>query len=237
MGATTRLTMAQAVVRFLAVQRTEPRRRRAAVLRRRLRNLRSRQRGRHRRRRSTQHREALRYYLARNEQAMVHTAAGLREDEQPAADPRLHDVDRSGRDQHDHRRRRRRPSTGCRCCCCPGDIFADAPSGASPAAARVEPVAGRLGQRLLQACVTLLGPDQPARTDPHRAARSDARVDVSLRKPARSRSAFRRTFRPKRSTIRPRSSRPRVWTIARPRPDLALLQRAASGIRAGRSDR
>ena len=45
------------------------------------------------------------YYLARNEQGMVHAAAGF-PDEQPPADPRLHRLDRAGLDQHGHRRGR-----------------------------------------------------------------------------------------------------------------------------------
>ena len=83
---TVRLTVAQAVVRFLANQWTRARRRAAAAVRRLLRHLRSRQRRRHRpgaaaggaaghgRRRGP----GLPYVLARNEQAMVHTAVGLR---------------------------------------------------------------------------------------------------------------------------------------------------------------
>ena len=59
-----------------------------------------------------------RYYQARNEQALVHIADQLRQDEEPPADVRLHVVDRPGRDQHAHRRGDRHRSTACRCCCC-----------------------------------------------------------------------------------------------------------------------
>jgi 3D-(3,5/4)-trihydroxycyclohexane-1,2-dione acylhydrolase (decyclizing) len=44
------------------------------------------------------------YYLARNEQAMVHAAVGYAPDAQPAAGAGLHVLDRPGRDQHGHRR-------------------------------------------------------------------------------------------------------------------------------------
>ena len=51
---------------------------------------------------------------ARNEQAMVHTAAAYAKMHNRLRDARLHDVDRPGRDQHDHRRRRRddQPAAG-----------------------------------------------------------------------------------------------------------------------------
>ena len=63
--------------------------------------------------------DRLRYYLPRNEQAMVHTAVGLRQDAKPAADARLHQLDRARRDEHDDRRRGRDDQPRCRCCCCP----------------------------------------------------------------------------------------------------------------------
>ena len=45
-----------------------------------------------------------RYYQTRNEQAMVHTAAALRQTQQSDAYAGLHKLDRPGRDQHGHRR-------------------------------------------------------------------------------------------------------------------------------------
>ena len=52
-------------------------------------------------------RPTCRYYQCRNEQAMVHTAAAYAKMQQPAADARLHHLDRPRRDQHGHRRGRR----------------------------------------------------------------------------------------------------------------------------------
>ena len=45
------------------------------------------------------------FYHARNEQAMVHTAAALRTPEEPALDAGLHELDRPRRDEPRHRRR------------------------------------------------------------------------------------------------------------------------------------
>ena len=125
-------------------------------------------------------RASIRYYLARNEQAMVHTAAAY---------AKMHNRLRTlactssigpGRHQHDHRRRRRddQPRAGAAAA---GRHFRRPRSRAGAAAARVEPVAGRVGERLLQAGVALLGSDQPAGADRHRAARGDARADVAGR--------------------------------------------------------
>ena len=51
-----------------------------------------------------QAKDRLRVYLPRNEQAMVHTAVAFRQDDQPAAGARLHELDRAGRDEHGDRR-------------------------------------------------------------------------------------------------------------------------------------
>ena len=45
------------------------------------------------------------FYVARNEQGMVHAAAAFARQNEPAVDARVHGVDRAGRDQHGHRRR------------------------------------------------------------------------------------------------------------------------------------
>ena len=155
------------------------RRPRAAVLRRRLRHLRPRQRRRHRPGAAgAAGRDAL---LPRAQRAGDGAHRGrLREDAQPPAHARLHLVDRTRRDQHDHRRGRRddQPRAGAAAA---GRHLRRPRPRAGPAAARVEPVAGRLGQRLLQAGLALLGSDQPAGADRHRAAGSDARADVAGR--------------------------------------------------------
>ena len=57
-----------------------------------------------------------RYYQVRNEQSSVHAASRVRQGEEPPANLRLPLVHRAGRHQHDHRRGRRRPSTACPCC-------------------------------------------------------------------------------------------------------------------------
>ena len=47
----------------------------------------------------------LKYYLARNEQAMVHASVGFARMRNRLSDLRLHRLDRPRLDQHDHRRR------------------------------------------------------------------------------------------------------------------------------------
>ena len=155
------------------------RRPRAAVLRRRLRDLRPRQRRRHRA--GAAGTAGVDPLLPGAQRAGDGAHRGrLREDAQPPAHARLHLVDRPRRDQHDHRRGRRddQPRAGAAAA---GRHLRRPRPRARPAAARIEPVAGRVGERLLQAGVALLGSDQPARTDHHVAARSDARADVAGR--------------------------------------------------------
>ena len=156
--------MAQAVVRFLGRAAVGARRPRAAVLRRRVRHLRPRQRRRHR----------------------PGAAA--------AARPRCRTTCRAtSRRWCTPRRRSPRCATGCATLACTSSIGPGATNmvtgaaarhdqpaagaaaarrhlrqprpGAGAAAARVSAVAGHLGQRLLQAGVALLGPDQPAGAD------------------------------------------------------------------------
>ena len=55
---------------------------------------------------------------------MVHTAVAFAKRRNRLRDVGVHDVDRSGRDEHDHRAPRRRPSTACPVLLLPGDIFA-----------------------------------------------------------------------------------------------------------------
>ena len=105
---------------------------------------------------------------------------GVREDAQPPAHAGVHVVDRARRDQHDHRRGgatiNRLPVL-----LLPGDIFAT--RRPAPVLQQLESthIAGRVGQRLLQAGLALLGPHQPARAAPHGAARGDARADLAGR--------------------------------------------------------
>ena len=68
------------------------------------------------------------------------------------------------------------PSTGCRCCCCPRRLRHP---GRQPGAAGAggPALVRRLGQRRLPAGVAVLGPDQPARAAPVGAAGRDAGAD------------------------------------------------------------
>ena len=73
--------------------------------------------------------------------------------------------------------RRWRRSTGCRCCCCPAT---SSPAACPrPVLQQLEVPARRhgLGQRLLPAGLALLGPHQPARAAHPGRARGDARAD------------------------------------------------------------
>ena len=107
---TVRLTVAQALVRFLASQYTERDGVRAAAVRRLLRHLRPRQRGRRRpgaaRGRADRRRGPA---VLPGPQRAGDGARGrrLRPDAEPAADLRLHHLDRPRLDQHGHRRRAR----------------------------------------------------------------------------------------------------------------------------------
>ena len=113
-----RLTVAQALVRFLAAQYTERDGVRAAADRRLLRHLRARQR---RRRRAGAARAAARRCPSttrRNEQAMVHAAAGYARHEATGC-RRSPARRRSARARRTWSPARRWPrSTACRCCCC-----------------------------------------------------------------------------------------------------------------------
>ena len=103
----------------------------------------------------------------------------LREDAQPAADAGVHLVDRSGGNQHADRRRWCDDQSPARAAVARRYLRQpQACTGA--AAARVIAVAGHLGQRLLQAGLALLGPHLPSGTADFRAARSDARADLTV---------------------------------------------------------
>ena len=82
----------------------------------------------------------------------------------------------------------------------PGDIFARAQRGPGAAAARGSASERRLGQRLLQAGLALLGPHQPPRADRAGGAARRCACSPNRPRPARSRSRCRRTCRPRRST-------------------------------------
>ena len=164
---------------------------------------------------------------------MVHTAAAFAKMQQPPADAGLHQLDRARRHQHGHRRRGRDDQPRCRCCCCPATSSpARTPA---PVLQQLEssPVAGRLGQRLLQAGLALLGSHQSPRAAVRRAAGSDARADVAGRH--RRGDAGAAAGRAGRGVRLSRTAlfEPRVWTIPRPRPDAPRCTTAAALIRAG----
>ena len=99
----------------------------------------------------------LRYYQARNEQAMVHIAVGYAKTAQPAADawPARR---RSGRARRTWSPARRwPPSTACRCCCCRATSSPRATPRPVLQQLESEHVAGHLGQRLLQAGLAATG--------------------------------------------------------------------------------
>ena len=143
------------------------------------------------------------YHQARNEQARS-TWPRVRADEQPPADVCVHHVDRARSDQHAHRRRAATVNR-CRCCCCRATCSPGARWRRCSSSSSTRPP-GHLGQRLLQAGLAVLGPDQSARATDRVAAGRDARADLPAETGAVT-LALPRTCRPKRSTIPRRSSR------------------------------
>ena len=133
---TRRLTVAQAVVEFLVAQQSERDGRTAPVLRGCVRHFRPRQRRRRRRSAACGPRSPALLSAAQRAGDGAH-GGGVREDGQPAADVRLHDIDRTGRDEHGHRALPVRPSTGCRSCCCPATSSPRGVHRAGAAAARI----------------------------------------------------------------------------------------------------
>ena len=101
---TRRLTVGQAIVEFLIAQHIERRRRRAAVLRRCVPHLRPRQRRRHRPGAAAVARTAA-ATTSRATSRRWSTPRSASPRGEPAADARLHHLDRAGRHQHDDRRR------------------------------------------------------------------------------------------------------------------------------------
>ena len=114
------------------------------------------------------------YYLARNEQAMVHTAVGLRAHVGPAARLRLHHLDRPGRDESRDRCRGRHHQPH------PGAAAArrrlrHPPCQPGPPRARGPDQPRRLGQRLPAPGLALLRSGLAARAAGRRPAQRDAR--------------------------------------------------------------
>ena len=115
------------------------------------------------------------YYQPFNEQSMVHTAVGFAKATNRRVDARLHIVDRPGRDEHAHRRGPRddQPAAGA---AASFRLLRDPPPGPGAAAARAPGLLRRERQRLLPARQPLLRPHLAPRAAPRLAARGDARA-------------------------------------------------------------
>ena len=203
----------------------------AAVLRRLLGHLRPRQRG---RARPGALRGRRRAALLPGPERAGHGARRrrLRAHEGPAADVRLHLLDRPGRDQHGHRGRagHREPAPGT---AAPGDVFATRP--ASPVLQELEDprIAGHLGQRLPAAGVPLLRPDLAARAAALRPAAGDAGADRPGRD-GRGHAGAAAGHRGGGARLAGRAVRPRIWRMPRPGRSPSSLAEAADAIRAAR---
>ncbi len=155
------------------------RRRAAEAVRRVLRHLRPRQRRRHRpgaaRRTSWPPRpaSALPYVLARNEQAMVHTAVGYARQKDRLQTWAVHRVRRPRLDQHAHRRRARHHQPAPGAAAALGHLRHPGQRAGAPGA-RGAVRRRRHGQRRVPPAVALLRPGRPPRAAAVRAARRDA---------------------------------------------------------------
>ena len=235
---TVRLTVGQAVVRFLGAQYSERDGVRAPAHRRLLRHLRARQRRRRRpgaaARPSCRRPASCPTTRAATSRRMVHAAVGYARHAQPAVR---------------------------RCACTasvgpgatnmltgaalatinrlpvlllPSDIFAT--RVATPVLQELEQPDGvrRLGQRRVPAGVAVLRPGLAARAAAGRAARRDAGAHRPGRDRCGRRSRCRRTCRPRRYDWPVELFAERVWHVARPVPEPAALARAVEVIRGAR---
>ena len=154
---------------------------------------------------------------------------GVRQAQQPAPGVRLHLVHRPRRDQHDHRRRDARPSTACRSSCCPRTTSRTAPP---------DPVL----QQLEHPVRATSAPTTPSDRSPATSTASPARS--SCCSPARGVPRPHRPGRDRRRDDRlpedvqaeacdwpERSSSQRVWRIRRPQPGAAGHRTTSSALR------
>ena len=100
----------------------------------------------------------------RNEQAMVHAAVGYARHEQPAADAGLHAPHRARARPTWSPARRWPRSTGCRCCCCPATRSRPGSADAGAAGARGPVAPATCPSTTLPAGVALLRPGLAARS-------------------------------------------------------------------------
>ena len=176
---TIRLTMAQAVVKYLQAQYSERDGKTAPPDPGDVRHLRPRQRLRHGP--GTRGMRPGPAVLPAVQRAVDGPYGDRLRQGQPAAGhPGLHGVDRARLDQHDHRRGRGddQPPAGAPV---PLRLLRDPAPGAGAPAARASGLGGCQRQRLLPAGQPLLRSDHPPRADPDRPARGDARADRSGR--------------------------------------------------------
>ena len=152
-----RLTVAQALVRFLGRPAHRARRRRAAASSPAASASSATATSPGSARRCSSTRDLLPYHPARNEQAMVHVAAGYARQRNRLGDVRLHDLGRPGRDEHGHRRGAGddQPPAGAAAA---RRHVRDAHAAPGAAAARGPARRDGVGQRLLPAGVALLRP-------------------------------------------------------------------------------
>jgi 3D-(3,5/4)-trihydroxycyclohexane-1,2-dione acylhydrolase (decyclizing) len=172
------------------------------------------------------------YRQARNEQAMVHASAAFARMRNRLSTLACTTSIGPGRDEHGHGRRARRPSTGCRSCLLPGDTFAT-----------------RVADPVLQQLEFPLGSDVTVNDTFRPVSRFFDRVSrpgagCPQRSSARCGSwtdqaetgaatiACRRTSRPRRSTGPSELFEERVWQVPRPgRRTLAAIARAVETAR------
>ena len=173
------------------------------------------------------------YYLARNEQGMVHASVGYATDAQPAAGDGVHRLDRSRLGQHAHRRRARdhEPDPGAAA----GQRHLRHPGrqpGAAGAGAAQSGTTSRSTTRSGRCRGSSTGCGVPSSCPRRCSARCGC--SPTRPRPGRSRSRCPRTCKP-RPTTGPKSCSPAgSGTSPRPVPEQAALARAVAAIRSAR---
>ena len=236
---TIRLTMAQALVRYLAAQRIRTPDGERAALRTACSRSSATATSPASAKRSQPSASALPTFRAHNEQAMAHRGDRLRKSAPAPSHDGLHDLDRARAPPTWSPPRRSRTSTACRCCCLPGDMFASRQP--DPVLQQLEDFGDPTdhGQRLLASGVAVLGSHHAARAAARVAAAGDVGAARSGRLRPGRRSRCRRTCRPRPGTTRQHFFAERLHAIEPRRAPTASGSRAAASAdqarRAGRS--
>ena len=233
---TVRLTVAQALVRFLANQYSERDGIAAAADPGLLRHLRARQRRRGRAGAAGGARHRIgRPAVLPGPQRAGHGARlrRVRQDPEPAAGPGLHGVDRAGVGEHAHRCGAWPPPTGCRCCCWPATSSPPGPAARccrswNCPAGTTSRSTTRSG-RCPGSSTGCGGPSSCRRPCWARCGCSPTRP-----RPVRSPWPCRRMCRPRRHDWPEELFAERVWHVPRPVPEPAALARAVAAIRSAR---